>query len=78
MSVDAKWLKDHVLMIGSYTLILLEVYVGMVNLRLGGARRGKRRTIGWEGGESEMESRHLQGYSLCLCRLRTDELAPRE
>jgi hypothetical protein len=31
--------------IGPYTLILLEVYVGMVNWRLYGACRGKRRTV---------------------------------
>jgi hypothetical protein len=30
---------------------LLEAYVGMVNLRLGGAIRGKQRIIGWEGWE---------------------------
>jgi hypothetical protein len=31
MSVGAEWSKDHVSAIGSYTLILLEGYVGMVN-----------------------------------------------
>jgi hypothetical protein len=31
------------------TLKLLEVYVEIVNLRLGGAIRGKQRTVGWEG-----------------------------
>jgi hypothetical protein len=49
MSVDAEWSKDYVSTIGPYTLILLEAYVGMVNLRLGGACREKRRTISWEG-----------------------------
>jgi hypothetical protein len=51
MSVDAEWLKDHVSVIGPYMLILLEAYVGMVDLRPGGAHRGKRRTIGWVGRE---------------------------
>jgi hypothetical protein len=49
MLVHAEWSKDHVLVIGPYTLILLEAYVGMVNWRLSGAHRGKRRIIGWEG-----------------------------
>jgi hypothetical protein len=53
MSVEAEWSKDHVSAIGSYTLILLEAYVGMVTLRPGGARRGKRRTISWEGRREE-------------------------
>jgi hypothetical protein len=35
--------------IGPYTLIWLEAYVGMVNLRLGGVLRGKQRTVGSEG-----------------------------
>jgi hypothetical protein len=51
MSVDAEWLKDHVSAIGPYTLILLEAYVDLVNLRPGGAIRGKQRTVGWEGQE---------------------------
>jgi hypothetical protein len=29
-----------------------------------------------KGGKSDMESRHLQDCSLCLCWLRTDGLAP--
>jgi hypothetical protein len=49
MSVDAEWSKDNVLAIGPYTLIMLEAYIGIVNLRPGGACRGKRSTIGWEG-----------------------------
>jgi hypothetical protein len=28
---------------------LLDAYVGMVNLRLGGALRGKRMIVGWVG-----------------------------
>jgi hypothetical protein len=49
MSVDVEWSKDHVSVIGPYTLLLLEDYVGMVNLRPGGARKEKQWTIGWEG-----------------------------
>jgi hypothetical protein len=49
VSVDTEWSKDHMLVIGPYTLILLEVYVGMVNWRPGGAHRWKVETIGWEG-----------------------------
>jgi hypothetical protein len=33
MSVDTEWSKDHVLVIGPYTLILLEAYVVMINWR---------------------------------------------
>jgi hypothetical protein len=51
MSVEVEWSKDHVSAIGPYTLLLLEAYVGMVNLRPSEARRGKRRTVGWEGQE---------------------------
>jgi hypothetical protein len=49
MSVDIEWLKDPESAIASYTLILLEVYVDMVNLRSGGPRREKRRNINWKG-----------------------------
>jgi hypothetical protein len=41
MSVDVEWSKGHVLMIGPYTLILLDAYVIMVNWRSGGALREK-------------------------------------
>jgi hypothetical protein len=46
VSVDTGWSKDHVLVIGPYALILLEVYVGEVNWRPGGALRWKVETIG--------------------------------
>jgi hypothetical protein len=35
MSVDVEWSKDHMLVIGPYTLILLEAYVGMAILEIG-------------------------------------------
>jgi hypothetical protein len=43
-----------------FTLKFLEAYVVHVNLRPGGAIRGKWRTIGWEG----------------MCCLRTEGLVP--
>jgi hypothetical protein len=41
--MEATWL------LGCYSLKLLEAYVEIVNLRPGGALRGKWRTVGWEG-----------------------------
>jgi hypothetical protein len=48
MSIDAEWSKGRVSAIGPYTL-LLEAYVGINLLGPGGAHRGKRRIVGWEG-----------------------------
>jgi hypothetical protein len=48
MSIDAEWSEGYVLAIGPFTH-LLEVIVEMVNLSPGGALRGKRRIIGYEG-----------------------------
>jgi hypothetical protein len=45
-----------------------------VNLRSGGALRGKRRIIGWKG-RGMWKSRDLQSGSMCPCRLRTYGLA---
>jgi hypothetical protein len=50
--------------------------VEIVNRRPGGAIREKRRTVGWEGRECDVKSRHLQDCSHRLCWLRTDGLAP--
>jgi hypothetical protein len=38
--------------------------------------RRKRRIVGWEGWESDVESQRLQGANPCLCRLRTNRLVP--
>jgi hypothetical protein len=46
-----------------------------LNWRPDGALRWKVKTVGWEGRKWYVESRHLQGYSPRLCRLRTDGLA---
>jgi hypothetical protein len=46
MLADVEWSKEHVWEIGPYTLILLKAYVGMVNLRPGGALREKQRIVG--------------------------------
>jgi hypothetical protein len=35
-------------MLGCYTLNFLKAYVENVNLRSGGATRGKRRIVGWK------------------------------
>jgi hypothetical protein len=67
MSVDAKWSKDHVSAIGPYTLILLEAYVGMVNLRPGKAIGESGGSSIGKGGESYVKRRHLQGCSPHLC-----------
>jgi hypothetical protein len=49
MSVDAESSKDHMSMIGPYTLLLFKAYIGMVNLRPGEAIREKQRIVSWEG-----------------------------
>jgi hypothetical protein len=59
MSVDVEWLKDHVS--APYTLLLLEHYVGMVNLRPGAAVGESGGPLVEKGGESDVESWHLQG-----------------
>jgi hypothetical protein len=46
------------------------------NWRPGGAFSWKVETINWKGREVDVASRHLQGCSLRLCQLRTDELVP--
>jgi hypothetical protein len=33
MLIEAEWSKDHVSVIGPYTLLLVEAYIDMVNLR---------------------------------------------
>jgi hypothetical protein len=73
VSVDTEWSKDHMLVIGPYTLILLEVYVGMVNWRPGGAIGGKWRPSVGKVGECDAACRHLQDCSSRLCRLGTHE-----
>jgi hypothetical protein len=75
MSIDAEWSKDHVLVIGLYTLLLLEAYVGMVNLRPGGSPGKSGGPSVGKGRKNDVESWHLQGCSPRLCRLRTDGLA---
>jgi hypothetical protein len=45
------------------------------NLRPGGTFRGKGRHLVGKAREWYVESRHLQGYSPRLCRLKTDGLA---
>jgi hypothetical protein len=62
--------------IGPYTLILLDAYVGMINLRPGGALRESGGPLGGKVGESDVEIWHLQGCSPRMCRLRTNGLAP--
>jgi hypothetical protein len=47
-SVEIEWHGGHSV-VRCFTLKLLEAYVVHVNLRLGGAIRGKWRTVGWEG-----------------------------
>jgi hypothetical protein len=47
----------------------------MDNLRSGGALRWKMKIVGCKGQEWYMTSRHLQGCSPHLCRLRTDGFA---
>jgi hypothetical protein len=76
MSVDAEWSKDHISVIGPYTLILLEVYIGMVNFRPGGPVGESRGPSVGKDGKSDVESRHLQDCSPHLYRLRTDGLDP--
>jgi hypothetical protein len=48
----------------------------MDNLRPGGAFRGKGRQLVGKVGEWYLKSRHLQGCSPRLCRLRTEGLVP--
>jgi hypothetical protein len=49
MSVDVESSKDHMSVIGPYTLLLFKTYIGMVNLRPGGTIRKKQRIVSWEG-----------------------------
>jgi hypothetical protein len=46
-----------------------------VKWKSGRAIRGKQRTVG-NGGESDVQSQHLQGCSPRLCWLRTEGLVP--
>jgi hypothetical protein len=62
--------------IGSYTLILLEVYIGMVNFRPGGPVGESGGLSVGKGGKSDVERWHLQDCSPRLYRLRTDGLTP--
>jgi hypothetical protein len=49
----------------------------MVNLRLGAGPVGESEgLLVGKGEKSDVESRHLQGCSPNLCRLRTDGLTP--
>jgi hypothetical protein len=43
--------------------------------RTGSLEESGGQSVG-KGGESDVKSRHLQGCSLHLCRLRTDGLVP--
>jgi hypothetical protein len=72
----AEWSEDHMATIGSLNLNFSLVGGIGCNWRSGGALRWKVETTDWKGREWYVESRHLQGCSPRLCRLRTDGLAP--
>jgi hypothetical protein len=60
----------------SLYIYLLEVHVENVNLRPGGALIGNKGPFVGKGGESDVESRDLQGCSPHPCQLLTDGLTP--
>jgi hypothetical protein len=72
----AEWSKDHMVDIGSIAQHFGLVDGTWLNWRLGGTIRGKWRQLVGKVGEWYVASRHLQGCSPRLCRLRTDGLAP--
>jgi hypothetical protein len=72
----AEWSKDHMVDIGSIAQHFGLVDGTWLNWRLGGALRGKWRQLVGKVREWYVASRHLQGCSPRLCRLRTDGLAP--
>jgi hypothetical protein len=68
--------EDHVEAISLSTQSWNPVLDEELTWRPGGACRWKGETVGWEDREWYVESKHLQGCSPRLCRLRTDGLAP--
>jgi hypothetical protein len=71
-----EWSEDHGAAIGFLNSNLGLVGITWLNWRPGGALGKKCRPSVGKVGEWFMESRHLQGCSLRLCRLRTNGLAP--
>jgi hypothetical protein len=68
--------KSHSWDLGFVPSLFQFIKFGWITWDRVGPLGGKCRTIGWEGRGVLLASRHLQGFSPRLCRLRTDRLAP--
>jgi hypothetical protein len=68
--------KSHSRDLGFVPSLFQLVLFGWIIWDRAGPFGGKCSTISWEGQGVVLTSRHLQGCSPCLCRLRTDGLAP--